>query len=98
MKDITFIVTRKPGTPSVILVRPDGSKLYVGKVTPPMWAGWRSGSGSHHHPRSHAGPWQAIGEVDPDNRVRLLSNIRLETDQLPTQLYQGKGSSSSPGC
>ncbi len=44
------------------------------------------------------GPWQAIGEVDPDNRVRLLSNIRLETDQLPTQLYQGKGSSSSPGC
>jgi uncharacterized protein (TIGR03503 family) len=36
------------------------------------------------------GPWQAIGEVDPENRVRILSNIKLETDLLPTQLYQGE--------
>ena len=91
VKEITFIVTRKPGTSSVILVRPDGSKLYVGKVTPPE-VGWLA-------LKDHdlitirdpmPGPWQAIGEVDPDNRVRLLSNIRLETDQLPTQLYQGE--------
>lgn len=91
VKDITFIVTRKPGTPSVILVRPDGSKLYVGKVTPPD-VGWLALKDQDlitiRDPMP--GPWQAIGEVDPDNRVRLLSNIRLETDQLPTQLYQGE--------
>ncbi|TNH84492.1 TIGR03503 family protein [Aeromonas hydrophila] len=90
VKEITFIVTRKPGTPSVILVRPDGSKLYVGKVTPPD-VGWLALKDQDlitiRDPMP--GPWQAIGEVDPDNRVRLLSNIRLETDQLPTQLYQG---------
>ena len=39
VKEITFIIKRKPGTPSVILVRPDGSKLYVGKVKPPD-VGW----------------------------------------------------------
>jgi uncharacterized protein (TIGR03503 family) len=91
VKEITFIVTRKPGTSSVILVRPDGSKLYVGKVTPPE-VGWLA-------LKDHdlitirdpmPGPWQAIGEVDPDNRVRILSNIKLETEQLPTQLYQGE--------
>ncbi|KHA57605.1 hypothetical protein NM74_05105 [Aeromonas hydrophila] len=91
VKEITFIVARKPGTPSVILVRPDGSKLYVGKVTPPD-VGWLALKDQDlitiRDPMP--GPWQAIGEVDPDNRVRLLSNIRLETDQLPTQLYQGE--------
>ncbi|UCM63082.1 TIGR03503 family protein [Aeromonas hydrophila] len=91
VKEITFIVTRKPGTPSVILVRPDGSKLYVGKVTPPD-VGWLALKDQDlitiRDPMP--GPWQAIGDVDPDNRVRLLSNIRLETDQLPTQLYQGE--------
>ncbi|MGN5109539.1 TIGR03503 family protein [Aeromonas hydrophila] len=91
VKEITFIVTRKPGTPSVILVRPDGSKLYVGKVTPPD-VGWLALKDQDlitiRDPMP--GPWQAIGEVNPDNRVRLLSNIRLETDQLPTQLYQGE--------
>ncbi len=91
VKEITFIVTRKPGTPSVILVRPDGSKLYVGKVTPPD-VGWLALKDQDlitiRDPMP--GPWQAIGEVDPDNRVRLLTNIRLETDQLPTQLYQGE--------
>ncbi|MBQ4676230.1 TIGR03503 family protein [Aeromonas hydrophila] len=91
VKEITFIVTRKPGTPSVILVRPDGSKLYVSKVTPPD-VGWLALKDQDlitiRDPMP--GPWQAIGEVDPDNRVRLLSNIRLETDQLPTQLYQGE--------
>lgn len=91
VKEITFIVTRKPGTPSVILVRPDGSKLYVGKVTPPD-VGWLALKDQDlitiRDPMP--GPWQAIGEVDPDSRVRLLSNIRLETDQLPTQLYQGE--------
>lgn len=91
VKEITFIVTRKPGTPSVILVRPDGSKLYVSKMTPPD-VGWLALKEQDlitiRNPMP--GPWQAIGEVDPDNRVRLLSNIKLETDLLPTQLYQGE--------
>ena len=91
VKEITFIIKRKPGTPSVILVRPDGSKLYVGKVTPPD-VGWLTQQDQDlitvRNPMP--GPWQAIGEVDPDNRVRLLSDIRLESESLPTRLYQGE--------
>ncbi len=91
VKEITFIIKRKPGTPSVILVRPDGSKLYVGKVTPPE-VGWLALKDQDlitvRNPMP--GPWQAIGEVDPDNRVRLLTNIRLESEPLPTRLYQGE--------
>lgn len=91
VKEITFIVKRKPGMPSVILVRPDGSKLYVGKVTPPE-VGWLALQDQDlitvRDPMP--GPWQAIGAVDPENRVRLLSDVRLESEPLPTQLYQGE--------
>lgn len=91
VKEITFIVKRKPDTPSVILVRPDGSKLYVGKVTPPD-VGWLALPDQDlitvRDPMP--GPWQAIGGVDPDNRVRLLSDIQLESEPLPARLYQGE--------
>ncbi|MFM5878681.1 TIGR03503 family protein [Aeromonas sanarellii] len=91
VKEITFIITRKPGTPSVILVRPDGSKLYVGKVRPPE-VGWLALKDQDlitvRNPMP--GPWQAIGEVDPDNRVRLLSDIRVASEPLPARLYQGE--------
>ena len=91
VKEITFIVKRKPQTPSVILVRPDGSKLYVGKVKPDE-VGWLA---LPEHDlitlrNPMPGPWQAIGEVDPDNRVRILSDIRLDIAALPMQLYQGE--------
>lgn len=91
VKEITFIISRKPDTPSVILVRPDGSKLYVGKVTPAD-VGWLALPSQDlitvRNPMP--GPWQAIGAVDPDNRVRLLSDVRLETEPLPARLYQGE--------
>ncbi|MGY6037657.1 TIGR03503 family protein [Aeromonas sp. AE23HZ002T15] len=91
VKEITFIIKRQPDTPSVILVRPDGSKLYVGKVTPPD-VGWLALPDQDlitvRDPMP--GPWQAIGAVDPDNRVRLLTDIRLESEPLPARLYQGE--------
>lgn len=91
VKEITFIIKRQPGTPSVILVRPDGSKLYAGKVTPPD-VGWlalpQQDLVTVRDPMP--GPWQAIGAVDPDNRVRLLTDIRLESKPLPARLYQGE--------
>lgn len=91
VKEITFIIKRKAGTPSVILVRPDGSKLYVGRVKPAD-VGWLA---LPEHDlitlrNPMPGPWQAIGEVDPDNRVRVLSDIRLDIAALPMQLYQGE--------
>ncbi len=91
VKEVTFIIKRKPGTPSVILVRPDGSKLYVGKVKPDD-VGWLA---LPEHDlitlrNPMPGPWQAIGEVDPDNRVRILSDIRMDIAALPMQLYQGE--------
>ncbi|MGL4249477.1 MAG: TIGR03503 family protein [Aeromonas sp.] len=91
VKEITFIIKRKAGTPSVILVRPDGSKLYVGRAKPAE-VGWLALSEHDlitlRNPMP--GPWQAIGEVDAENRVRILSSVRLDIEALPMQLYQGE--------
>ncbi|PJG59032.1 TIGR03503 family protein [Aeromonas cavernicola] len=91
VREVTFIAKRKAGSPSIILIRPDGSKLYVGKVKPDD-VGWLSLAEydliTLRNPMP--GPWQAIGAIAPDNRVRLLSDVRLETDPLPLRLYQGE--------
>lgn len=91
IKEVSFIIKRQPGSPSVILVRPDGSKLYAGRVQAPE-VGWLALGDQDvitvRHPM--AGPWQAIGAVDPSNRVRLLSDVTLDMQPLPQRLYQGE--------
>ncbi|MGY4026979.1 TIGR03503 family protein [Aeromonas rivuli] len=91
IKEVSFIIKRQPGSPSVILVRPDGSKLYAGRVQAPE-VGWLALGDQDvitiRHPM--AGPWQAIGAIDPSNRVRLLSDVTLDMQPLPQRLYQGE--------
>ena len=70
----------------------------MGKVSPPEvgWLALRIRISSRCARDPMPGPWQAIGEVDPDNRVRLLSDIRAVSGPLPARLYQGSGSSCIP--
>lgn len=90
IKQITFIIARKRFSEAVILVRPDGSKAY-------SWAEsertrWLEG-------KDHdiitiddpmPGPWQALGDIGGDNRIQLLSNVQLQIQHLPIQLYSGE--------
>ena len=71
IKEVSFIIKRQPGSPSVILVRPDGSKLYAGRVQAPE-VGWLALGDQDvitiRHPM--AGPWQAkIGRASCRERV-----------------------------
>lgn len=36
------------------------------------------------------GPWQAIGKITPENKVKILSNLTLSVDTLPKKLYQSE--------
>jgi uncharacterized protein (TIGR03503 family) len=33
------------------------------------------------------GPWQAIADLDQDNRIKLISSVELKTNKLPLKLY-----------
>lgn len=91
VKEITLVFFRKRGTPSVVLVKPDGSKIYSrnAKEQQVIW----------HDDKTYdlikitnptPGPWQAIGQILPESRIMVLTDIDLEVDALPTDLMVGE--------
>lgn len=91
VREVTFILKKREGSAPVVLVQPDGSKLYSNRH-PKEQIGWlvtpEADLITVRDPMP--GPWQAIAELDPENRIRLLTNIQLQTEPLPLRLYQGE--------
>ena len=87
--EIMLLFFRKHGSAPVVLVQPDGSKIYP-----------RDADGETiewHADVSYdlikltapmAGPWQAIGRILPDSKILVLSDIELQADKLPDTIFQ----------
>lgn len=90
IKQVSFLVYREKASQAVTLVRPDGTKYYAWEH--PEHVAWYEESGmdiiSIENPMP--GPWQAIGKVTPDNKIKILSNLTLNVDTLPKKLYQSE--------
>lgn len=88
IEQITFVVARDQPSRSVVLVAPDGRKYYAERH--PKTMSWYTDKGmdiiSITHPM--AGPWQALGKVSVNNGIRFISNVQLQAEPLPAQLYQ----------
>lgn len=89
--EITLLFFRKKGAPSIILVRPDGSKIYARTA--------RDHAIEWHDDKTFdlikmknpmPGPWQAIGQIQPDSKIMVLTDIELKVDPLPTDLMVGE--------
>ncbi|MGO2563003.1 MAG: TIGR03503 family protein, partial [Pseudoalteromonas nigrifaciens] len=90
--EITLLFFRKPGSPAVILVRPDGSKYFATESVKNPDLSW-------HDELSYdlvtirnpmAGPWQVIGNILPDSRIVVLGQVSLEAEPLPEILFRGE--------
>lgn len=87
---VAFVIYRKNPSRPVILVQPDGAKLYA----------WRHPDNVSWHQEADMdivsvmnpmpGPWQAIGRVTPENKIRILSELSMKVDTFPDRLYQGE--------
>ena len=90
IKQVSFLVYREKTSQAVTLVRPDGTKYYAWEH--PENVAWYEENGmdiiSIENPMP--GPWQAIGKITPQNKVKILSNLTLNVDSLPTKLYQSE--------
>lgn len=90
VKKITFIIARERFSKAVILVRPDGKKVYIWDKSDHVH--WIEGEENDiitiENPM--AGPWQALGKIQGNNRIQLLSNVQLQVKRLPIQLYSGE--------
>ena len=89
--EITLLFFRKKGAPSIILVRPDGSKIYARTA--------RDHAIEWHDDKTFdlikmknpmPGPWQAVGQIQPDSKIMVLTDIELKVDPLPRDLMVGE--------
>lgn len=89
IEDITVLVFLAKDSPATQLLSPDG-KPWSGQSHPEN-VSW------HHEDgydlvtikKPEAGQWSLQAKVDPDNRVMIVSNIRLKVDKLPNTLMLG---------
>ncbi|WP_423187125.1 TIGR03503 family protein [Alishewanella sp. d11] len=91
IESITMVLFRRPGTASIVLVRPDGSKVFYNTA-------------KQHNMRWHdaatydlieitnpmPGPWQAVGRVLPESKILVLTDVELDVDPLPKPLMVGE--------
>lgn len=91
LEEITLLFYRRSGTPPIILVRPDGSKLKVtnaekGKVE------WYDDTTFDmiRIVRPMPGPWQAIGAILPESKIMIVSDVMLEVEPLADILLSGE--------
>lgn len=86
-EQVTFILNHSQGRETIVLVQPDGSKLYQQRH--PETVSWVSGQTQDiitvQNPM--VGPWQAIANLDGDNRIKIISDVELVVDRLPLKLY-----------
>lgn len=87
---VAFIVYREKESQPVVLIQPDGSKLYAWRH--PDNVSW------HQEPdmdiisitNPMPGPWQAIGKISSENKIRILSELTMTIDTFPDKLYKGE--------
>ena len=91
VEEITLLLFRKRGTASVVLVQPDGSKLYFNRAEEQKIR-WHDASSYDliQIKNPMPGPWQVVGRLLPESRIMLLTEIRLNVEPLPANLMVGE--------
>ena len=89
--EITLLMFRRRGSASVVLVRPDGSKLHFNTAEQNNIR-WHDASSYDliQIKNPMPGPWQAVGKLLPQSRVMVLTDIKLHVDALPADLMVGE--------
>lgn len=91
IEEITLLFYRKLGTPPIILVRPDGSKLKINNL-PKDKVSWYDDRTFDmvKIKQPMPGPWQAIGAIEPDSHIMIVSEVKIEVEPLPDVLLSGE--------
>jgi uncharacterized protein (TIGR03503 family) len=91
VEEITMVFFRKRGSASIILVRPDGSKINVASASD-QDVEWYDDKTYDliKIKQPTPGPWQAIGQILPESKIMVLTDIELKVDPLPDHLMVGE--------
>lgn len=90
IKEATLLIFRKAGAAEAEIVLPDGSHLTQKKL--PANVQWR-------HEKNYdlvtvakppAGEWKILADIDPDNRVMVVTDLKLVASRLPNVMLVGE--------
>jgi uncharacterized protein (TIGR03503 family) len=90
--EVTMVFFRDRGSAPVVLVRPDGSKLFIENDEEDLNVQWYETQTydmiSIKKPMS--GPWQAVGQVLEGSKVMVIADIVLDAQPIPHNIYSGE--------
>jgi uncharacterized protein (TIGR03503 family) len=88
--EATLLVFRKPDAQPTQVVPPDGKAFSADDV--PAHVTWHRDKGydmlTITNPKP--GDWLIRAEVDPDNRVMVVTDLKMQTTDLPNRVIQGE--------
>jgi uncharacterized protein (TIGR03503 family) len=87
--EATLLVFHKPGAQETEVVPPDGKVFKADNA--PSSVSWHRDKGYDMLTISdpQAGEWKIRAEADPDNRVMIVTDLKMQTTDLPNRLIQG---------
>jgi uncharacterized protein (TIGR03503 family) len=89
--EITMIFFRDFGSAPIVLVQPDGSKIFQSSDDGESIFWFDSSTYdmiSIKNPMP--GPWQAVGQISPESRVMVISDLALHANPLPMIIFSGE--------
>ena len=82
---------RKFGSAPVVLVKPDGTKIFQGDAEDQGMFWYDSATYDMINIKKPTpGPWQAVGQILPGSRVMVLTELQLHADPLPEVIFSGE--------
>jgi uncharacterized protein (TIGR03503 family) len=90
--EVTMVFFRERGSAPIVLVRPDGSKLFIEndeKDTNVRWFETETYD-MIMIKKPMPGPWQAVGQVLAGSKVMVIADIVLAAEPIPSNIYSGE--------
>ncbi len=82
VKEMTLLLFRQPGSQAALLIPPDSPVI---SAQQPRGSRWRSDAGYDLITVSNpaAGTWRIDAEMDPDNRLMVVTDLKLKVAGIP---------------
>lgn len=92
VKEVTLVFFREYGSAPVVLVRPDGSKLFLeGDADDDTYTWFETDTYDMIAlTNPMPGPWQAVGSILPGSKVMVIADITLKAEPIPELVFSGE--------
>ena len=91
VQEFTALIFRQSNSKPTVLIAPDGSRIDENTSRKQDQVRWHNDLNfdliTVRQPQ--AGQWAADADVDPDNRVQILTDLKLRVSGLPSNIFAG---------